>query len=218
MRATHLANHAALMRDFPRDELYKFTDDHTWWRHCMMIWTAPTAKSLQPHAYNKWLLKAKAELEAIAPAPRVEVPLMSQVITDASRVLLEAAERMVKARYKDLVKQAVRRLIILEMRRGTLALSAKERGQLQHWAVLEFYGIENKQEVVGISASLLGEIRQKLLRWKTPFDDLFLYHARVGPLREKLKRSSRKPTPIQQVRLSRSSSMRIPNQMNFEPT
>ena len=192
VRATHLANHAALMRDFPRDELYKFTDDHTWWRHCMMIWTAPTAKSLQPHAYNKWLLKAKAELEAIAPAPRVEVPLMSQVITDASRVLLEAAERMVKARYKDLVKQAVRRLIILEMRRGTLALSAKERGQLQHWAVLEFYGIENKQEVVGISASLLGEIRQKLLRWKTPFDDLFLYHARVGPLREKLKRSKEK--------------------------
>lgn len=191
MRATHLANHVALMRDFPRDEFYKFTDDHTWWRHCMMIWTVPTAKTLQPDAYNKWLLKAKAELEAIAPAPRVEASLLSQVITDAARVLLEAAERMVKARYKDLVKQAVRRLIILEMRRGTLTLSAKERGQLQHWAVLEFYGIENKQEV-GIPASLLGELRQKILHWKTPFDDLFLYHARVGPLQENLKRSRQK--------------------------
>ena len=179
------------MRDFPRDEFYRFTEDHTWWRHCMMIWTEPTAKSLQPHAYNKWLLKAKAELEAIAPAPRIEVPLMSQVITDASRVLHEAAERMVKVRYKDLVKQAVRRLIILEMRRGALTLSAKERGRLQHWAVLEFYGIENKQEV-GISTSLLEEIKQQLLQWKTPFDDLFLYHVRLRALQEKLKRSKEK--------------------------
>jgi hypothetical protein len=64
VRATHLSNHAVLMPDFPQDELYLFTEDHSWWRHCMMLWTVPAIRGKKPD-YSPWLLKAKDDLEVV---------------------------------------------------------------------------------------------------------------------------------------------------------
>ena len=115
VRATHLANYAVMMPKFPADELYRFVEDTTWWRHCAMLWTVPTKRGRNPE-YSDLLIQAKASLDAISSSKLVDASGMASIITAASLSMLDAAKRMIKVRYSQLVKLSIRRKIILQMK------------------------------------------------------------------------------------------------------
>jgi hypothetical protein len=181
VRATHLANHATLMPDFPKQELCMFAEDVTWWRHCLMLWTVPANRGPKP-TYSPWLQRAREELNAIVPAEPLNASGMSQILTFAAKSLQEAARRMIKSRYKDLVKQAIRRKVILEMRKGTLRLSSKERGDLQRKCVALFYGFQEQPETPNVPVAFIESFTTLVAEWKAPFQDLFAYASRTAAL------------------------------------
>ena len=169
------------MPDFPKHELYMFAEDLTWWRHCLMLWTIPANRGPKP-TYSPWLQRAREELNAIIPAEPVNASGMSQILTFASKSLQEAAHRMIKSRYKDLVKQAIRRKVILEMRKGTLRLSSKERGSLQRKCVALFYGFQEQPETPNVPDTFIESFTALVAEWKAPFQDFFAYASRAEAL------------------------------------
>ena len=183
VRATHLANYALMMPEFPIDEFYRVVEDTTWWRHCTMLWTIPAKKGRKPE-YSDVMLRAKAALDAISSSKLIDASGMSSVITAASLSLQDAAKRMVKIRYSQLVKLSIRRKIILQMKLGKLPLTSKQRNCLQHWLNQYFFGFAKESEKPMVSTGVLESLQTEIMRWKIPFEHLFCYHDRVKALND----------------------------------
>ena len=183
VRATHLANYAVMMPKFPADELYRFVEDTTWWRHCAMLWTVPTKRGRNPE-YSDLLIQAKASLDAISSSKLVDASGMASIITAASLSMLDAAKRMIKVRYSQLVKLSIRRKIILQMKLGKLPLTSKQRNCLQHWLNQYFFGFAKESEEPSLPTGVLEALQTEIMRWKIPFEHLFCYHDRVKALND----------------------------------
>lgn len=183
VRATHLANYAVMMPEFPADELYRFVEDTTWWRHCAMLWTIPAKFGKKPE-YSDLLIQAKAALDAISSSKLIDASGMGSIITAASLSMQDAAKRMVKVRYSQLVKLSIRRKIILQMKLGKLPLTSKQRNFLQHWLNQYFFGFEKESEKPTLPTGVLEALQTEIMRWKIPFEHLFCYHDRVKALND----------------------------------
>jgi hypothetical protein len=146
-----------------------------------MLWTIPAKFGPKP-TYSPWLQRAHEELNEIVPAEPLNASGMSQILTFAAKSLQEAARRMVKSRFKDLVKQAIRRKVILEMRKGTLRLSSKERSDLQRRCVALFYGFQEQPETPNVPDTFIESFTTLVAEWKSPFQDLLAYASRTKAL------------------------------------
>lgn len=183
VRATHLANYAVIMPEYPADELYRFVEDTTWWRHCAMLWTIPAKKGPKPK-YSHMLIQAKASLDAISSSRLIDASGMNSIITAASLSMQDAAKRMVKIRYSQLVKLSIRRKIILQMKLGKLPLTSKQRNCLQRWLNQYFFGFADESDKPSLPTGVLEALQTEIMRWKIPFEHLFCYHDRVKALND----------------------------------